>query len=287
MPHDLPKFAVDLMRLCLWLAILTAVFVPLERLFALHPSKVWRRGIGVDLTYYLFSGLVASLLLSVPLGYLAWAAHRFVPYRLQDAIGGVSFWPRALMALVVAEVGYYWGHRLMHTVPLLWRFHAIHHSPDHIDFLVNSRAHPLDLVFGRLCALTPLYVLGLAQPVTASGSLMPAVITVTGVVWAHFVHANVKWRFGPLEWLIATPGFHHWHHAMEPANRNYASMLPVLDRIFGTMHLPKGQWPPRYGIQGVVPASLVDQLVRPLTGSFPLTRLEHLVEAPPDAEISR
>jgi sterol desaturase/sphingolipid hydroxylase (fatty acid hydroxylase superfamily) len=268
--QHVPPFAVDLVRLCLWLAILTAVFVPLERMFALQPSKIWRKGIGTDLGYYFLGGTVSALLLSVPLGLLAWTAHRIVPYPIQTAFNGLSFWPRAFAALVIGEIGYYWGHRLMHTVPLLWRFHAIHHSPGHIDFLVNSRAHPIDLTFGRLCAFFPLVVLGLAQPGNAAGSIIPALVTLIGSAWAFFIHANVWWRLGPLEWVISTPRFHHWHHAMEPANRNYASMLPVLDLLFGTIHLPKQQWPPCYGISGAVPDSWPEQLIRPLLGTFPI-----------------
>jgi sterol desaturase/sphingolipid hydroxylase (fatty acid hydroxylase superfamily) len=286
MTDNLPSFAVDLVRLSLWLAILTAIFVPIERLFALHPAKILRKGIGADLGYYFLGGMVTSLLLSVPLALLAWTAHRFVPNHLQTAFSGASFWTRALAALVAGEFGYYWGHRLMHTVPVLWRFHAIHHSAEHIDFLVNSRSHPIDLVFGRLCAFVPIYALGLAQPTSAGGSLIPAVVTIGTTIWAFFIHANVRWRLGPLEWLITTPGFHHWHHALEPANRNYASMFPILDRIFGTAHLPRKQWPPRYGLQGEVPDSWAAQLVQPLLGSFPLARAEHLVSVQPAPVIS-
>src|ERR1700731_51018 len=208
--QNFPPFVVDLVRLCAWLAILTAIFVPLERLFALHPAKIWRKGIGADLGYYFVSGMVASLILSLPLGFVAWAAHRFVPSPVQTVFSAGPFWMRMLIALVVGEIGYYWGHRLMHAVPLLWRFHAIHHSPEHIDFLVNSRTHPIDLVFGRLCAFVPIYALGLAQPTSAGGSLIPAVVTIGTTIWAFFIHANVRWRLGPLEWAITTPGFHHW-----------------------------------------------------------------------------
>ena len=51
-----------------------------------------------------------------------------------------------------------------------------------------------------------------------------------GIVWGFFIHANLRWRLGPLEWLVATPAFHHWHHSRnDHINRNYASTLPLLD----------------------------------------------------------
>lgn len=91
-----------------------------------------------------------------------------------------------------------------------------------------------------------------------------------GTLWGFFIHANVRWRFGPLEWLIATPAFHHWHHSrIEHTNRNYAAMLPPLDRLFGTLHLP-AQWPAAYGIEAPLPASLGGQLIEPLRTARPL-----------------
>jgi sterol desaturase/sphingolipid hydroxylase (fatty acid hydroxylase superfamily) len=84
-------------------------------------------------------------------------------------------------------------------------------------------------------------------------------------MWGFFIHSNVRWRLGPLEWLIATPAFHHWHHTVgEQRDRNYAPMLPWIDRIFGTYHLPRNEWPSGYGIEARLPASLGAQLMYPL-----------------------
>ena len=98
--QNAPSVVVDLVRLCVWLALLAAVFVPLERLFALRPGKLWREGTGADLGYYFLGGLVVSMFLGVPLGVMAWIAHRLLPYPMQTAFDGVPFWPRALAALV-------------------------------------------------------------------------------------------------------------------------------------------------------------------------------------------
>ena len=83
---------------------------------------------------------------------------------------------------------------------------------------------------------------------------------------AVFIHANVRFRFGPLEQLLATPRVHHWHHAVTPVDVNFAVHLPVLDRVFGTQHLPpREQWPQPYGIGGhPVPEGWWSQLIWPL-----------------------
>jgi sterol desaturase/sphingolipid hydroxylase (fatty acid hydroxylase superfamily) len=260
----------DVFRLCVWLAILTVVFVPLERLFALHKQPILRAGIGADLGYYFLNGLLPAMLMSVPLGFLAWGVHRVIPHGFLDAVAATPFWFRMLAGFVVGDIGYYWAHRCLHAVPLLWRFHAVHHSAQSIDFLVNTRAHPVDMVFGRMAGVIPLYLVGLAGPigapgsVTAAGSLIPVIILLAGIVWGFFIHANLSWRCGPLEWVLSTPHFHHWHHTIDaPLSRNYASMLPWLDRLFGTLYLPKGQWPSRYGIPEPMPNSMAEQLIEP------------------------
>jgi sterol desaturase/sphingolipid hydroxylase (fatty acid hydroxylase superfamily) len=260
----MPPLLIEIFRLSLWLTILVAIFVPLERLFAVHPQKILRKEILVDLGYYFFNSLIAALVLSTLAGPLAWAVHRVMPQSFLELTGSWPLWARMLAALVAGEVGYYWGHRLSHEIPFLWRFHSIHHSAEEIDFLVNTRAHPIDMVFGRVCNLLPIYILGLGSPVGAEGTLVPVVTILIATMWGFFIHANLRWRFGPLEWIISTPGFHHWHHTKNgPINRNYASTLPWLDRIFGTHYLPN-EFPADYGVKAHIPDSLPEQLAYPL-----------------------
>lgn len=256
---------IEIVRLCAWLTILVAIFIPLEHLFAVAPQRILRKGVGVDLVYYFLSGLLPALLLSVPLGILAWAVHRTVPGSLHAATAALPLWARALAGLVAGEIGYYWGHRWAHEIPWLWRFHSVHHSAGHVDFLVNTRAHPIDMAWGKFCGLVPIYLLGLGGPLGATGSVVPIFAALAGTAWGFFIHANLRWRFGPLEWLVSTPAFHHWHHTLAgPINRNYASTLPWVDRIFGTHYLPRKEWPSAYGIDTEMPDSLLGQLTYPL-----------------------
>jgi sterol desaturase/sphingolipid hydroxylase (fatty acid hydroxylase superfamily) len=261
--------ALDFIRLCVWLLILMIVFVPLERLCALHPQKVFRKAFFTDLGYCFLSGLLPKLLLIPPMAMVAWVVHFLVPAELHSSAAGLSVWIRFPAAMLVGEIGFYWGHRWTHEIPFLWRFHTIHHSAEEMDWLVNSRAHPLDMVFTRLCGLIPIYVLGLAQPAAQTVDLVSFLVLFSGTLWGFFIHANLKWRFGALGWLVATPAFHHWHHTYEePRNKNYAPMLPWIDAIFGTYYMPRAKWPSKYGIDGAVPSALVAQVLEPLGSSF-------------------
>ena len=257
---------VSVLRLCVWLVLLSVIFVPIERLFALYRQRIFRKAIRTDLAYYFISGLIPGFLLGAPLALVAWLAHHAIPGALVSAVGTLPLWLRIVAALVVSDIGGYWGHRWTHEIPFLWRFHAIHHSAEQLDFLANTRAHPVDIVFTRLCGLIPLYVLGLAGPLVGSASLVPVVVLLLTVVWGFFIHANLRWRFGPLEWLVSTPAFHHWHHTNQGqpyVNKNYAALLPWVDRLFGTLYLPKHKRPARYGIDEPVPGSFLGQLARP------------------------
>ncbi len=274
--QHLLAFLVSVARLSAWLLLLAVIFLPLERLFALHPQKFFRKALAQDLGYYFISGLVPGLLLAVPLSLVALGAHAIVPYRVQAAVAAWPLWQRVLAGLVVGEIGFYWGHRWTHEIPFLWRFHSIHHSAEHVYFLISARAHPIDSVFTRLCGLIPVYVLGIATPLTPAGGAVSALLVLVITIWGFLIHANVRWRLGPLEWVIATPAFHHWHHTLgEQRDRNYAPMLPWIDCIFGTYHLPRNQWPTTYGIEAKLPGSLGGQLLYPLR---PLPSQERLLE---------
>jgi len=261
--QTLPPVVVDVLRLSFWLVALTMLFLPLERFFGERRARRSWRELGSDLGFYFLSSLLPTIVLAAPLAVVAIAGQRLLPEGVPATLSALPLWAKLVLGLLIGEVGTYWGHRLSHELPWLWRFHAVHHSTEHMYFLANTRSHPVDMVVTRLFGLTPLYLLGLAGP-GAAGSAAPVLLLLVGTVWGFFIHANLRWRFGPLESLVATPAFHHWHHSRhQPINRNYASTLPVLDRVFGTYYLPR-HWPAACGIDAAMPVSLTGQLMAPL-----------------------
>ncbi|HWF00804.1 MAG TPA: sterol desaturase family protein [Caulobacteraceae bacterium] len=240
-------------RSCAILAIVVVVFAPLERLFPVRRQRLFHPGWAIDVGWYFLNSLTLALLLGPPAALLAFAVHAALPAAVTGAAAGLPLWARMVLAVIVAEFGFYWGHRWSHEWPLLWRFHSVHHSATHLSFLANARAHPVDVVFTRLCGLVLLYATGLASAVGPHPSLLPAAIVFVSSLWSYFIHANLRWRFGRLEALISTPAFHHWHHRLAAHGaHNFAPMLPVLDRLFGTLHPPR-EWPAAYGVAAAQP----------------------------------
>ena len=154
-----------------------------------------------------------------------------------------SLWPHAaptllqtcLMVLVV-DCARYWLHRACHRFPLLWRLHAIHHSPDILYSLNSGRFHPLEKALHFCVDAMPFIVLGVA----------PEVIAGYFVIYAAnglFQHSNVGLKYGWLNYVVGSAQTHRWHHSRNAriAACNFGSTTVVWDVIFGTWRLPKGQ----------------------------------------------
>jgi sterol desaturase/sphingolipid hydroxylase (fatty acid hydroxylase superfamily) len=239
------------------LAVLGALFIVAERRFPLRRQRVFRPGWRTDVIHFFVDEVLASAGLGVVVVAVIPLSRWAIPPLVHLAIGRQPGIARYFEALALAEICGYWGHRMTHEVPLLWRFHKVHHSIETMDWLAPNRRHPVDQIVARTSVAIPLLVLGFPVPTLAVHFVFRRF---QGVL----VHANVRVRFGPLRWLVATPEFHHWHHADDPAayNRNYAGQVPMVDWLFGTLHLPD-HWPERYGIGERAPEGYLAQLAWP------------------------
>jgi sterol desaturase/sphingolipid hydroxylase (fatty acid hydroxylase superfamily) len=225
------------------LLVLAALFVPLEKLFPLRPQKVFRPGLITDLTHmavnrFLVSAgaVVLAIVMALP---LIWIRSFHLVDNLSTA-GAVA------LSIPVVFVANYWGHRLTHQVPFLWRFHAVHHSIEQMDWLASARLHPLDSAFTQAVTIVPMILLGYS-------SFALAGIATFITLLALFQHANVRLRFPVIRWIVPTPEWHHWHHAIDAEARDTNFGLPIVDKLFGTAYLPKDRQPTAFGTDAPVP----------------------------------
>ncbi len=125
--------------------LLFVLVVPFEKLFPRHRGqKVRRPNLDTDIGYALVSPLMGLLTgaVAIAIGVLSLA---WIPGLLLAPY--VAKIPEAYMPVVgflLFDAMVYWTHRFYHEIPVLWRFHAIHHSTEHLDWASGFRAHPLD-----------------------------------------------------------------------------------------------------------------------------------------------
>ncbi len=164
---------------------------------------------------------------------------------------GLGLWPtdwpvlgQFLVACVVVEAFDYWPHRMLHEIPLLWRFHAVHHNPKRVYWLNATRAHPVEIAFRGFVNVIPLALLG-------AGAEVIALVAVANAVLGMYQHANIDFALGPLSWIFSVGEMHRWHHSirLEEANANYGSNFLFWDVVFGTRFAdPSRRGPTEIGI---------------------------------------
>ena len=163
-----------------------------------------------------------------------------------------------LIGILLFDALVYWTHRFYHEIPVLWKFHAIHHSTEHLDWASGFRGHPLD---GTILAPAFVFLVTAGFSFELTGALAAAQL-----ILGLFLHANVRWRMKWLHRLIITPEFHHWHHTNERDAiwTNYSTFLPIWDQLFGTYFMPKDRRPQVYGVNEEIPVGILRQLRYPL-----------------------
>jgi sterol desaturase/sphingolipid hydroxylase (fatty acid hydroxylase superfamily) len=227
------------------------MFAPIERFWPHRADQrlfriEWRE----DLFYYLVSSMLVQLFAFLALAPQALVnAHTSNWDQFRDWVASLPWVVQFLAAIVLSDLFQYWYHRLFHKVPFLWGFHAVHHSAKAMDWLAGARMHFVEVVLLRAVTSLPLFTLGFAP------SVLQAYIGFV-YVYSSLLHANLAGDFDRLGHWIATPRFHHWHHGLEKeaVDVNFAIHLPVLDKLFGTFHLPPGRWPEGYGVPEAVPS---------------------------------
>jgi sterol desaturase/sphingolipid hydroxylase (fatty acid hydroxylase superfamily) len=239
------------------LLFLVLVFIPLEKVFPAKPQqKILRRHWGLDLCYFMGQYLVWSGLVLTVLNYCSFWLQSLLPHNFSLTVRQQPLWLQSIEVLVMSDMLVYWAHRLQHKVDFLWRFHKVHHSAEHLDWLAAHREHPLDSIYTIGLINLPAFIMGFQL------EALTMIVAFRGI-WAIYIHSNVKLPLGPLKILIGSPELHHWHHDIERDAGNYANLSPLMDKIFGTYTCPPKE-PERFGIKESFPKNYIGQLLKPM-----------------------
>jgi sterol desaturase/sphingolipid hydroxylase (fatty acid hydroxylase superfamily) len=158
-------------------------------------------------------------------------------------LSGAPLWLGVAIAYATQDLGYYCFHRLQHAVPMLWRFHAVHHSIRELS--AASSWHHWTEDFQRIVIVN--------LPVSLALGLSPAaggIATVLLVFHGAYLHSTSGLHFGPLRNLLADNRFHRIHHSIEEKHfgYNYGAYSTVWDRVFRTAWWPKPDELPATGL---------------------------------------
>ena len=248
---------------------LALLFSVLTHFWACNPGRPWwrKRELVTDLGYWFLVPLFARVF---RIGLLVLGAGLLFGIRDADELiafydnghgplSALPLWLQAVLFLVLADFMMYWLHRMFHGSGF-WKYHAIHHSSEDVDWISAARFHPVNLLLGTIGIDVVLLLAGIS----------PNVMLWLGpfnILLSAFVHANLNWTLGPFRYVLATPVFHRWHHTSraEGGDTNFAGTFPVWDLLFGTFRMPPGRLPDQYGIedQASFPREMAAQLAYP------------------------
>lgn len=244
-----------------WLYLLSALLLAAgvalyrgDRMGSYFSGQIWwHSSARLDYVYFVVISLIKVLVI-VPLILSSKEVALSVALGLQATFGyhAPLAWSReAIMVLftatlfVFSDLTRYWLHRLMHTVPLLWRFHRVHHSAEVLNPLTFYRVHPVEnVLFGLRYALSAGAVTGLFIYLFGARIGLVEIIGVNAFVFAFALlganlrHTHVPLRFGDrIERWIVSPYMHQYHHSTGGTRCNYGGALAVWDRWFRTLHI--------------------------------------------------
>jgi sterol desaturase/sphingolipid hydroxylase (fatty acid hydroxylase superfamily) len=250
------------------LLALGAAFAVLTFFFPCNPGRSWwrKRDLVTDLCYWFLIPLFARylriglLIMGASLIFGITTAEGLVAFydNGHGPLAQLPFWSQVIIFLVASDFLMYWSHRLFHGVTL-WKYHAVHHSSEELDWISAARFHPVNIFLGSVAADVILLLAGIS----------PNVLVWVGpftVAHSALVHANLNWTFGPFKYVLASPVFHRWHHttAERGGSKNFAGTFPIFDLLFGTFYMPKNELPDRYGVSDPdFPTSFGAQMLHP------------------------
>jgi sterol desaturase/sphingolipid hydroxylase (fatty acid hydroxylase superfamily) len=204
-------------------------------------QELFSRGLAQDgFAWFFVDAPLKAIGFTVSLAAVYTLLDNFTPWLRIDSTltEGLPGWALVLAAVVVGDLMRWVYHRLSHKISFLWYFHSIHHSQRELNLFTQMRFHAMETVFLVPLLYIPLYVLNL--------DFQLATWIVLFNDWNDRIcHANLRTNYGPLRYIFVTPQSHRIHHSLERQHldKNFATLLSVWDRLFGTQWSKYDEYP--------------------------------------------
>ena len=233
-----------------WGLIIISIFIwGLEILFPWRKQQgVFRKDFWLDAFYMFFNFFLFSLAIngvySVTQALLERIGINSTSLSLVD-LSEWSFGLQIFVFFVVLDFLQWVTHIFLHRIPILWKFHQVHHSVKEMGFAAHFRYHWMENILYKPLKTLGVMLLGGFEPEHAY------IIHFFAISIGHFNHANLKWSWGPLKYVLNNPVMHLYHHAYElPKGRfgvNFGISLSLWDYLFKTHHVPEASGNIRLG----------------------------------------
>ena len=141
-------------------------------------------------------------------------------------------WLEVVLAILILDLAIWVQHLVTHKVPILWRFHRVHHADRDFDVTTALRFHPVEILASMMLKIGLVYLLG---PAALAVLLFEIILNGT----AMFNHSNLRlplWLDRVVRLVLVTPDMHRVHHSIHrhEHDSNYGFALSVWDRMFRT-----------------------------------------------------
>jgi sterol desaturase/sphingolipid hydroxylase (fatty acid hydroxylase superfamily) len=255
-----------LAKTLMWMLAFFVVFSLLAKLYPnISSQPYWRKDSVTDAVYWIVMPIlynkVSQLVVTVGLVIVFWGNDQVIQDVANAGYGPLRelpLWLQVFLVLFIQDIMMYWVHRMFHGTAM-WKYHAIHHSSEQLDWLSALRFHPVNVIISSILTGAIVFLMGFSP--TAFYVLAPF-----NMIFNCIVHANLNWTFGPFKYFLASPVFHRWHHTSQAEGRdkNFAPTFPFLDIVFGTFYMPKGKLPEIFGVPDEnIPHDFIGQLTYP------------------------
>nr|WP_235956149.1 sterol desaturase family protein [Grimontia sedimenti] len=197
-----------------------------KRILTVSKAKRWLNNIALMMFN---TAVLRAIFPLAAAGFAAWCAQKGIGlFNVFDS----PLWLSVTLSIVLLDGIIWFQHKLFHTVPILWRLHAVHHADRDLDVTSGARFHPIEILLSMLIKFAAIALLGV--PVVA---VILFEVILSGM--ALFNHSNVAIPLSIDRWLrkvVVTPDMHRVHHSIHryESDSNFGFNLAIWDRLFNT-----------------------------------------------------
>jgi len=219
--------------------VVVALTLLLQKLFPADPKqKSFNISLAQDIVWFVYETLLNAIVITTYVYVLKEIYRQHFNFLTIEAAAQWPAWLRFMSGVLLLDLLFWLQHYLNHKVPLLWRFHAVHHSQKALNFFTDYRYHIVEYIVRHTVVVIPFLVLEVSVPEIVAFSFFKQWYT-------RCYHANIRLNLGVLRYMVVTPQSHRVHHSVMAQHRdtNFGALFSIWDYLFGTQYRGYNEYP--------------------------------------------